>query len=200
MAPLDEQIPTSIADSPIAAVVTDPRQDDNPIVAANAAFCRLTGYSEAEVVGRNCRFLAGPETEAQQTDRIRNALGLRIPVVAEMVNYRKDGSTFRNAVMIAPLFADDGSLRYFLGSQMEIVGDSDGAHERRRRARMVIDALTPRQTQVVRLMATGLRNKQIAARLGVSEKTVKMHRSLLLRKLDVRSSAEAVRMVVEAEN
>lgn len=200
MAPLDEQIPTSIADSPIAAVVTDPRQDDNPIVAANAAFCRLTGYSEAEVVGRNCRFLAGPETEAQQTARIRNALGLRIPVVAEMVNYRKDGSTFRNAVMIAPLFADDGSLRYFLGSQMEIVGDSDGAHERRRRARMVIDALTPRQTQVVRLMATGLRNKQIAARLGVSEKTVKMHRALLLRKLDVRSSAEAVRMVVEAEN
>lgn len=59
-------------------------------------------------------------------------------------------------------------------------------------ARAVIDALTPRQTQVVRLMATGLRNKQIASRLGVSEKTVKMHRALLLKKLDVRSSAEAV--------
>jgi PAS domain S-box-containing protein len=64
----------SIRLSPIATVLSNPRRPDNPIVAADAAFCALTGYEEREIVGRNCRFLAGPGTEPWLTERIRQAL------------------------------------------------------------------------------------------------------------------------------
>jgi PAS domain-containing protein len=72
----DRRFATLVADSPIAAVISNPRLPDNPIVACNATFCELTAYAPAEVIGRNCRFLAGPATEpwlwpAQQADRCR---------------------------------------------------------------------------------------------------------------------------------
>lgn len=109
-----------IANSIIAAIVTDPRQQDNPIIACNEAFVRLTGYSREEIVGRNCRFLRGMATETGQTAMLREAIKLKHPIIVELTNYRKDGSCFRNAVMIAPLFDDSGELAYFLGSQMAI--------------------------------------------------------------------------------
>src|SRR5688572_26971359 len=92
----------SIELTPIATVVTDPRVDDNPIVAANAAFVRLTGYDRAEILGRNCRFLAGPGTDAAARGALRAAVREGRPALCELVNYRKDGTAFRNAVMIAP--------------------------------------------------------------------------------------------------
>ena len=71
----DEQLIDSIALSPIATVISNPRRPDNPLEVANAAFCALTGYSESEIVGRNCRFLAGEATEPWITDQIRSAIG-----------------------------------------------------------------------------------------------------------------------------
>lgn len=185
----------SIAFTPIATVVTDPRKPDNPIVAANDGFVRLTGYALDEVIGRNCRFLAGRGTDAEQTEILRQAIADARPVFAEIVNYRRDGSAFANAVMIAPLFDSRGTLRYFVGSQMD-VGDKararDGGADRR------LAMLTRRQRQVLKEMALGYRNKQIAHRLGISEKTVKMHRAALLKRLEATSSADAIRMAVEA--
>ena len=189
------QLFASIELTPIATVITDPRLPDNPIVAANAAFTRLTGYERNEAVGRNCRFLAGAETDAAQSAILREAIASGRPAFAELLNYRKDGSTFLNAVMIAPLLDAAGNLRYFVGSQMEI---GDGGRDRRREASSLLRALTPRQQQVLRQMALGLRNKQIAARLEISEKTVKMHRAALLERLGAATSADAVRLAVEA--
>lgn len=189
----------SIRLSPIATVLSNPRRPDNPIVAANSAFCALTGYSEAEIVGRNCRFLAGPDTEPWLTERIRQALRELRPSLTEILNYRKDGSAFRNAVLIAPLFGPNGEVAWFLGSQVEV--DSGSAAPlalRRRRAARLAATLSPRQLEVLREMAAGQRNKQIAWRLGLSEKTVKMHRALLLDKLGVRTTADAIRLAVEA--
>jgi PAS domain S-box-containing protein len=68
---LDAKLSAMIQYSPIASVVSDPRIADNPIIACNAPFMELTGYSESEIVGRNCRFLAGPDTEPWLSDRIR---------------------------------------------------------------------------------------------------------------------------------
>ena len=65
----------SIDRSPIATVITDPRRPDNPIVATNTAFSRLTGYSAEEIIGRNCRFLAGPETDPRGSAVLREAVG-----------------------------------------------------------------------------------------------------------------------------
>ena len=196
----DEQaLADSIRLSPIATVLSNPRLPDNPIVAANAAFCALTGYEEAEIVGRNCRFLAGPDTESWLTERIREALRELRPSLTEILNYRKDGSAFRNAVLIAPLFGADGEAAWFLGSQVEVDSGSGAPLAlRRQRAARLAATLSPRQREVLREMAGGQRNKQIAWRLGLSEKTVKMHRALLLEKLGVRTTADAIRLAVEA--
>lgn len=193
------EVLSSVLSSPIAMVVTNPRRPDNPIEIANAAFCRLTGYSESEVVGRNCRFLAGEATEPWVSEQIRTAIDRRRPVLVDILNYRRDGSPFRNGVMIMPLFGDDGAVEYFVGSQVDLGLDMPMAlSARQARATQQVDALPPRQREVLKAMASGLLNKQIAFNLGIAEKTVKMHRAMMLERLGVATSAEAVRIAVEA--
>jgi PAS domain S-box-containing protein len=190
----------SIALSPIATVITNPRLPDNPVVAANAAFCALTGYDESEILGRNCRFLAGASTEPWLTERIRQAIRSPAATLTELVNYRKDGTPFRNAVLIAPILDPDGSVAWFLGSQVEVGSTDDDAPLaiRQQRAQGMVARLSPRQRQVLSEMARGFRNKQIAWRLSISEKTVKMHRGLMLEKLGLSTSGDAIRLAVEA--
>lgn len=184
-----------ISDSAVAAVVSDPRLPDNPIVACNEAFIQLTGYERGEIVGRNCRFLRGDGTEPEKTEMLRQAVHERRPAMVELINYRKDGSAFRNAVMIAPLFDDNGNLEYFLGSQIAI---GEGLESRRQQARSRIEGLSRRQRQIIEFLARGQLNKQIAFELGLTERTIKMHRAMLLKSLDVRTVAEAIRLAVEA--
>lgn len=184
-----------IASSKVAAVVSDPRQPDNPIIACNEAFMHLTGYSRAEIVGRNCRFLRGERTEPEQTAMLREAVSERRPTMVELINYRKDGTAFRNAVMIAPLFDEEGELVYFLGSQMAI--DDTGA-SRHEQARAQVEGLSRRQRQILEALAKGRLNKQIAYELGLTERTIKMHRAAMLKALGVRTVAEAIRIAIEA--
>ena len=188
-----------VAASPLAAVVTNPRQPDNPIEAVNSAFCKLTGYPQDEIIGRNCRFLAGPETEPWVTAELRQAIANRRSALAEILNYRRDGTAFLNGVMITPLFGPDGELAWFLGSQVDLGPRASGSLvTRRQRAEHLVAELSPRQREVLELLAKGLLNKQIAFSLELSEKTVKMHRALLFRRLGVATTAEAIRMAVEA--
>lgn len=195
----EEALVDSIRLSPIATVLSNPRLPDNPIVAANAAFSALTGFEESEIVGRNCRFLAGPNTEPWLTERIRQSLRDLRPTLTELLNYKKDGSPFRNAVLIAPLFGADGEVAWFLGSQVEVdPGSAAPLALRQQRAAGLAATLSPRQREVLTEIASGQRNKQIAWRLGLSEKTVKMHRALLLDKLGVKTTADAIRLAVEA--
>jgi len=195
----EEQLFESIGLSPIATVISNPRRPDNPLEVANAAFCSLTGYPEREIIGRNCRFLAGELTERWITDRIRDAIASRRPVLVDILNYRQDGSQFRNAVLVSPLFDEEGDLAWFLGSQVELQPDAPEMFDARRsRAISLVKALPQRRRQVLELMARGLLNKQIAWELKISEKTVKMHRGLLLEQLGVSTSADAIRVAVEA--
>jgi PAS domain S-box-containing protein len=195
----EEALLESIGFSPIASVISNPRRPDNPIEVANAAFCALTGYAEGEVVGRNCRFLAGAATEPWLTERIKQAIERRRPVLVDILNYRSNGLPFRNAVLVTPLFDGEGALRYFLGSQVELADDEPGTFaSRRARAVALVKALPARQRQVLEQVARGFRNKQIAHALSISEKTVKMHRELLLERLQVSTTADAIRVAVEA--
>ena len=100
-------------------IITDPRQPDNPIVFVNDAFARLTGYTREETLGRNCRFLQGPGTNADDVTKIRNAITNREPVEIDLLNYRKDGSLFWNRLLVSPVF-DDGELTYFFASQFDV--------------------------------------------------------------------------------
>lgn len=198
--PADEQaLCASIELSPIATVITNPRLPDNPVIAANPAFRALTGYDADEIIGRNCRFLAGEATEPWLTERIRESIASLTPSLCELLNYKKDGTRFRNAVLIAPLFDENGDVAWFLGSQVEVGTDADAPLAlRQSRARQLVGKLPPRQRQVLSEMALGHRNKQIAWRLSLSEKTIKMHRQLLLGNLGVSTTADAIRIAVEA--
>ncbi len=186
--------------SSIATVISNPKQFDNPIVACNEQFLALTGYDEDQVIGHNCRFLAGANTEPWLTDVICEGVRQRRPVLVDILNYRKDGTPFRNAVSIAPIFDEQGGLDLFIGSQVELdgtVGDNL-ISTRRFAARRRVDDLSPRHQQILILVARGYRNKHIANELGLSEKTIKIYRSAMSRKLGVASSAELVRLAIEA--
>lgn len=188
-----------IKNSPIASVVSNPRLPDNPIVAVNDSFIQLTGYERDFIVGRNCRFLSGEATEPWLTEEIRRGVRQQKSVLVEILNYKKDGTPFQNAVLVAPLFDEEGELEYFLGSQVEIDADAPSlAKARRMRAVAIVKDLSKRQREVLQFIARGLLNKQIAHELDLSERTVKMHRSILMKRLDVPSAADMVRLAVEA--
>lgn len=109
-----------MAQTRMAVCLTDPSKPDNPIVFANRAFYRLTGYPPEEVLGHNCRFLQGPETDPASLERIREALREEEVCVTEILNYRKDGSPFWNALHLGPIYNEDSSIRYFFGSQWNV--------------------------------------------------------------------------------
>ena len=193
------QLIDAVGVSPIAMVVSNPRLPDNPLEVVNSAFCDLTGYAESDVVGRNCRFLAGESTEPWVSSQIRDAIRERRPILADILNYRRDGTAFRNGVMITPLFDPEGGLAWFLGSQVDLGAPSeDRLSGRQARAAGLVTDLPPRQHQVLELMARGLLHQQIAWERKISEQTVKMHRALLLERLGVSTTAEAIRIAVEA--
>ena len=106
-------------------IITNPREDDNPIVFANDSFCRLTGYSRGEIMGRNCRFLQGPETDPEAVDRIRSAIRAEEAIEIEIRNYAKNGSQFWNRLLVAPVHDASGTLAYFFASQMDITRDRE---------------------------------------------------------------------------
>lgn len=105
-------------------VITDPRQPDNPIVFVNEPFLRLTGYERSEVLGHNCRFLQGPDTDPETVNAIRDALRRAEAITVDILNYRKDGTTFWNRLRMRPVFADSGELEQFVGVQNPVAPES----------------------------------------------------------------------------
>lgn len=101
-------------------IVTDPHQPDNPIVFANSGFTRITGYSAAEVLGRNCRFLQGPDTAEADRRAIRRSIERGQPFGITILNYRKDGSAFWNLLTVTPILGPDLRPRYFVGAQSDV--------------------------------------------------------------------------------
>ncbi len=101
-------------------VVTDPSLPDNPIVYASQGFLNLTGYSLDQILGRNCRFLQGPETDPKSVERIRNAIEHGDDLSVCLLNYRVDGSTFWNQFFIAALRDAAGNITNFVGVQCKV--------------------------------------------------------------------------------
>ncbi|NBW07141.1 MAG: response regulator [Caulobacteraceae bacterium] len=101
-------------------ILTNPRLEDNPIVFANNAFLDLTGYEVEEIAGRNCRFLQGAETDPAAVSELRRAVAAREAIALEILNYRRDGSAFWNAVFIGPVYGQDDELLYFFASQLDV--------------------------------------------------------------------------------
>ena len=110
----------AMAQTRMAVCLTDPTREDDPIVFANRAFRELTGYEEEEIIGHNCRFLQGPDTNPKTVAKIRDALRDEEVVVVEILNYRKDGTPFWNALHLGPIYDDQDRLKYFFGSQWDV--------------------------------------------------------------------------------
>lgn len=101
-------------------IITDPRQVDNPVVFANDAFCRLSGYTREEILGRNCRFLQGPDTDPVSIARVREAVAAMQSIEIDLRNYRKNGERFWNRLFLAPVRDAAGNLAYFFASQVDV--------------------------------------------------------------------------------
>jgi PAS domain S-box-containing protein len=101
----------------MSVVFSDPSRPDNPMIFVSDEFETQTGYSPAEAVGRNCRFLQGPDTSEDAIQAIRHGLRAETRFVIDILNYRKDGSTFMNRLRIRPIYDTDGRLMFFAGAQ-----------------------------------------------------------------------------------
>jgi PAS domain S-box-containing protein len=104
-------------------IITNPRIPDNPVVFANEAFCRLTGYAREEIIGRNCRFLQGPDTDRGTVVEIRDAIREERACQVRILNYTKLGAPFWNLFHMAPIFASDGRVMHYVGVQTPIAPD-----------------------------------------------------------------------------
>ena len=110
----------ALDNAPIGITMTDPAQEDNPLVFVNEHFCAQTGYTEEEVLGRNCRLLQGEETDPEPVARLREGIEAKEPVTTELRNYRKDGTVFWNELLIAPINLDDGRSERYVGFQRDV--------------------------------------------------------------------------------
>jgi methyl-accepting chemotaxis protein PixJ len=110
----------AISDASNAIVITDPRQPDNPIIFCNPAFESITGYSQQEVIGRNCRFLQGQQTDPIAIDQVREAIQFGYECQVVIQNYRKDGTLFWNELTVSPVRDTSGQIINFIGIQTDI--------------------------------------------------------------------------------
>lgn len=136
-------------------IITNPRQPDNPVVFANDSFCRLTGYDRGEILGRNCRFLQGPETDPATVRLIREAVDAVRPIEIDIRNHRKDGEGFWNRLLMAPVFDANGSLAYFFASQVDVT------LERERLAGLQTDNAALEAELTARLRADSEREREL---------------------------------------
>jgi PAS domain S-box-containing protein len=117
-------------------ILTDPNLPDNPIAFANNAFLDLTGYEPEEVLGRNCRLLQGVGTDRDTVQQLREAVAEPRAIAIEILNYRRDGSPFWNAVFIGPVFDPDGKLIYFFASQLDVTRRRESEQQFRQAQKM----------------------------------------------------------------
>ncbi len=135
------QVLSKILDSCINGVtLADPDQEDMPLVYANKAFEKITGYTQEETLGKNCRFLQGNDRDQEAVSQLRAAIKNKEPIEVTLKNYKKNGELFYNHLMMTPLFDSKGNLLYFLGVQYDAT-EQVQAEEEIKRLNARIEAL-----------------------------------------------------------
>jgi len=112
--------------------IADARLADRPLIYINEGFERLTGYSVAETLGRNCRFLQGPGTDPAAVAEIRAAVDEKRACVVEILNYRRDGTPFWNRLSITPVRSERGEVTHYIGIQSDVTARREAENGLRR--------------------------------------------------------------------
>ena len=115
----------SVESSINGVVIADASQPDLPIVYVNPAFERITGYSRDEVIGRNCRFLQGENTEPRARKLLRDGIAAQHELHLVIRNYRRDGTSFWNDLYVSPVRDDAGEVTHFIGVQNDISAERE---------------------------------------------------------------------------
>ena len=118
--------------------IADARLPARPLMYANDGFERLTGYPVGEVLGRNCRFLQGPESDPTAVAEIRAAIAEQRECIVEILNYRRDGRSFWNRLSVTPVRDESGVVTHFIGIQSDVTARRE-AEEGLRRAKAALD-------------------------------------------------------------
>ena len=100
--------------------LADCGRPDLPLIYVNRGYEKMTGYTREEVIGQNCRFLQGAGTDKTTIEKIKLAIGASEPTIVDLLNYRKDGSTFWNRLSIIPVKNGAGATTHFIGIQTDI--------------------------------------------------------------------------------
>nr|AML77879.1 putative LOV domain-containing protein [Oenothera biennis] len=123
---VSQELKTALSTLQQTFVVSDATKPDIPIMYASSGFFTMTGYSSKEVIGRNCRFLQGPETDQKEVDKIRAAVKSGKSYCGRLLNYKKDGTPFWNLFTLTPIKDDNGNTIKFIGMQVEVSKYTEG--------------------------------------------------------------------------
>nr|AML79441.1 putative LOV domain-containing protein [Oenothera rhombipetala] len=123
---VSQELKTALSTLQQTFVVSDATKPDIPIMYASSGFFTMTGYSSKEVIGRNCRFLQGPETDQKEVDKIRAAVKGGKSYCGRLLNYKKDGTPFWNLFTLTPIKDDNGNTIKFIGMQVEVSKYTEG--------------------------------------------------------------------------
>lgn len=138
----------ALASTAEGITISDPSQPDNPLIYVNSGFEQMTGYTSAEVLGKNCRFLQGPQTDKGAADEIRRAIRQDRSCVVEILNYRKNGNPFWNRLSITPVKDQQGRTTHFIGVQSDITRTKD-AEEALRKAKEQVERINEGMKQAL---------------------------------------------------
>lgn len=159
----------AISASSNGIVLTDANQFDNPIIYVNPAFEAMTGYTASEVMGRNCRFLQGPDTKQPELEELRMALQEQRECSITLRNYRKDGALFWNELHISPVFDETGDLSHFVGIQTDITQRKqaeEALREQEEQYRRIVETAVEGIWVLDQNNQTSFVNQQMATMLG----------------------------------
>lgn len=127
----------AMEEAPVGITISDAEQPDNPLIYVNDAFEALTGYTKAETVGRNCRFLQGEESDSDAVAVMREAIDRKEPMSVELMNYRKNGESFWNKIDIAPIRNEDGEATNYVGFQTDVTARKKAEFDVKREQRQL---------------------------------------------------------------
>lgn len=155
--PLSSSLNISLGRIKQSFVLTDPHLVDMPIVYASDAFIKLTGYSRHEVLGRNCRFLQGPDTDVEVLCQMRESIEAARACTVRILNYRKEGSSFWNLLHISPVRNASGKIAFYVGVQMDESAKNDD------------QGLSPEMRQLAAVGAVKVAVRGLSAGVGPSK-------------------------------